>query len=65
MGLFDKIKKSLFGHKDEEQEESKKELTENPNEELQEPEETNEAEDIQKNEEFVHPKSESSQEEHE
>lgn len=45
MGLFDKIKKSLFGHKDEEQEESKKELTENPNEELQEPEETNEAED--------------------
>ena len=53
MGLFDKIKKSLFGHKDEEQEESKKELTENPNEELQEPEETNEAEDIQKNEEVV------------
>lgn len=49
MGLFDKIKKSLFGHKDEEQEESKKELTENPNEELQEPEETNEAE---KTEEF-------------
>ncbi|HBN37323.1 MAG TPA: signal recognition particle-docking protein FtsY [Lactobacillus johnsonii] len=33
MGLFDKIKKSLFGHKDEEQEESKKELTENSNEE--------------------------------
>ena len=49
MGLFDKINKSLFGHKDEEQEESKKELTENPNEELQEPEETNEAE---KTEEF-------------
>lgn len=48
MGLFDKIKKSLFGHKDEEREESKKELTENSNEELQEPEETNEAEDIQK-----------------
>lgn len=65
MGLFDKIKKSLFGHKDEEQEESKKELTENPNEELQEPEETNEAEDIQKNEEVVEPKSESSEDEHE
>lgn len=65
MGLFDKIKKSLFGHKDEEQEESKKELTENSNEELQEPEETNEAEDIQKNEEVVEPKSESSEDEHE
>ena len=65
MGLFDKIKKSLFGHKDEEQEESKKELTENPNEELQEPEETNEAEDIQKNDELVEPKSESSEDEHE
>lgn len=65
MGLFDKIKKSLFGHKDEEQEESKKELTENPNEELQEPEETNEAEDIQKNEEVVESKSESSEDEHE
>lgn len=48
MGLFDKIKKSLFGHKeDEEQEESKKELTENSNEELQEPAETNEDEDLQ------------------
>ncbi|KOH02325.1 hypothetical protein LJ16_04360 [Lactobacillus johnsonii 16] len=65
MGLFDKIKKSLFGHKDEEQEESKKELTENPNEELQEPAQTNEAEDIQKNEEVVEPKSESSEDEHE
>lgn len=65
MGLFDKIKKSLFGHKDEEQEESKKELTENSNEELQEPEETHEAEDIQKNEEVVEPKSESSEDEHE
>ena len=65
MGLFDKIKKPLFGHKDEEQEESKKELTENSNEELQEPEETNEAEDIQKNEEVVEPKSESSEDEHE
>ena len=65
MGLFDKIKKSLFGHKDEEQEESKKELTENSNQELQEPEETNEAEDIQKNEEVVEPKSESSEDEHE
>ena len=65
MGLFDKIKKSLFGHKDEEQEESKKELTENPNEELQEPEQTNETEDIQKNEEVVEPKSESSEDEHE
>ena len=65
MGLFDKIKKSLFGHKDEVQEESKKELTENPNEELQEPEQTNEAEDIQKNEEVVEPKSESSEDEHE
>lgn len=65
MGLFDKIKKSLFGHKDEEREESKKELTENSNEELQEPEETNEAEDIQKNEEVVEPKSESSEDEHE
>ncbi|GFI20743.1 signal recognition particle-docking protein FtsY [Lactobacillus johnsonii] len=65
MGLFDKIKKSLFGHKDEEQEESKKELTENSNEELQEPEQTNEAEDIQKNEEVVEPKSESSEEENE
>lgn len=65
MGLFDKIKKSLFGHKDEEQEESKKELTENSNEELQEPEQTNEAEDIQKNEEVVEPKSESSEDEHE
>ena len=63
MGLFDKIKKSLFGHKDEEQEESKKELTENPNEELQEPEQTNETEDIQKNEEVVEPKSESSEDE--
>ena len=63
MGLFDKIKKSLFGHKDEVQEESKKELTENPNEELQEPEQTNEAEDIQKNEEVVEPKSESSEDE--
>ena len=63
MGLFDKIKKSLFGHK--EQEESKKELTENPNEELQEPEQTNEAEDLQKNEEVVEPKSESSEDEHE
>lgn len=65
MGLFDKIKKSLFGHKDEEQEESKKELTENSNEELQEPEQTNETEDIQKNEEVVEPKSESSEDEHE
>ena len=65
MGLFDKIKKSLFGHKDEEQEESKKELTENSNEELQEPEETNEAEDIQKNKEVVEPKSEPSEDEHE
>ena len=63
MGLFDKIKKSLFGHKDEVQEESKKELTENPNEELQEPEQTNEAEDLQKNEEVVEPKSESSEDE--
>lgn len=63
MGLFDKIKKSLFGHKDEVQEESKKELTENSNEELQEPEQTNEAEDIQKNEEVVEPKSESSEDE--
>ena len=63
MGLFDKIKKSLFGHKDEEQEESKKELTENPNEELQEPAQTNEAEDIQKNAEVVEPKSESSEDE--
>ncbi len=63
MGLFDKIKKSLFGHKDEEQEESKKELTENSNEERQEPEQTNEAEDIQKNKEVVEPKSESSEDE--
>ncbi len=63
MGLFDKIKKSLFGHKDEEQEESKKEVTENSNEELQEPEETHEAEDIQKNEEVVESKSESSEDE--
>lgn len=63
MGLFDKIKKSLFGHKDEVQEESKKELTENSNEELQEPEQTNETEDIQKNEEVVEPKSESSEDE--
>ena len=63
MGLFDKIKKSLFGHKDEVQEESKKELTENSNEELQEPEQTNEAEDLQKNEEVVEPKSESSEDE--
>lgn len=63
MGLFDKIKKSLFGHKDEEQEESKKELTENSNEELQEPEETHEAEDIQKNEEVVEPKPETSEDE--
>lgn len=65
MGLFDKIKKSLFGHKDEEQEESKKELTENSNEERQEPEQTNEAEDIQKNKEVVEPKSEPSEDEHE
>lgn len=63
MGLFDKIKKSLFGHKDEEQEESKKELTENSNEELQEPEETHEAEDIQKNEGVVEPKPETSEDE--
>ncbi len=63
MGLFDKIKKSLFGHKDEEQEESKKELTENSNEELQKPEETNEAEDIQKNKEVVEPKPETSEDE--
>ncbi|MGI1819575.1 signal recognition particle-docking protein FtsY [Lactobacillus johnsonii] len=63
MGLFDKIKKSLFGHKDEEQEESKKELTENSNEELQEPAETHEAEDIQKNEEVVEPKPETSEDE--
>lgn len=65
MGLFDKIKKSLFGHKDEEQEESKKELTENSNEELQESEETHEAEDIQKNEEVVEPKPETSEDERE
>lgn len=65
MGLFDKIKKSLFGHKDEEQEESKKELTENSNEELQEPEEKNEVEDIHKNEEVVEAKSEPSEDEHE
>lgn len=65
MGLFDKIKKSFFGHKDEEQEESKKELTENSNEERQEPEQTNEAEDIQKNKEVVEPKSEPSEDEHE
>jgi len=65
VGLFDKIKKSLFGHKDEEQEESKKELTENSNEELQEPEQTNEAEDIQKNKEVVESKSEPSEDEHE
>lgn len=65
MRLFDKIKKSLFGHKDEEQEESKKELTENSNEELQEPEQTNEAEDIQKNKEVVESKSEPSEDEHE
>lgn len=64
MGLFDKIKKSLFGHKeDEEQEESKKELTENSNEELQEPAETNEDEDLQKNEEVVEPKPETSEDE--
>ncbi len=65
MGLFDKIKKSLFGHKEEEQEESKKEVTENSNEELQEPEEKNEAEDIHKNEEVVEAKSEPSEDEHE
>lgn len=65
MGLFDKIKKSLFGHKDEEQEESKKEVTENSNEELQEPEEKNEAEDIHKNEGVVEPKPETSEDEHE
>lgn len=65
MGLFDKIRKSLFGHKDEEQEESKKELTENSNEELQEPEETNETEDTRKNEEVVEPKPETSEDEHE
>lgn len=64
MGLFDKIKKSLFGHKeDEEQEESKKELTENSNEELQEPAENNEAGDLQKNEEVVEPKPETSEDE--
>lgn len=65
MGLFDKIKKSLFGHKEEEQEESKKEVTENSNEELQEPEEKNEAEDIHKNEGVVEPKPETSEDEHE
>lgn len=67
MGLFDKIKKSLFGHKEdeeqEEQEESKKELTENSNEELQEPAENNEAGDLQKNEEVVEPKPETSEDE--
>ena len=60
MGLFDKIKKSLFGHKDEEQEESKKELTENLNEELQKSEEEHESDDTQKSEEIVEPKSETS-----
>ena len=61
MGLFDKIKKSLFGHKDEEQEESKKELTENLNEELQKSEEEHESDDTQKSEEIVEPKSETSE----
>lgn len=54
MGLFDKIKKSLFGHKDEEQEENKeKELTEKSNEETQESEEPSEAENVEKNSEEV------------
>lgn len=49
MGLFDKIKKSLFGHKDEEQEENReKELTEKSNEETQESEEPSEAENVEK-----------------
>lgn len=54
MGLFDKIKKSLFGHKDEEQEENReKELTEKSNEETQESEEPSEAENVEKNSEEV------------
>ncbi|WP_290079479.1 signal recognition particle-docking protein FtsY [Lactobacillus taiwanensis] len=54
MGLFDKIKKSLFGHKDEEQEENKeKELTEKSNEETQESKEPSEAENVEKNSEEV------------
>ena len=54
MGLFDKIKKSLFGHKDEEQEENKeKELTEKSNEKTQESEEPSEAENVEKNSEEV------------
>ena len=65
MGLFDKIKKSLFGHKDEEQEESKKELTENSNEELQKSEEEHESDDTQTSEEIVEPKSETSEDKEE
>ncbi len=54
MGLFDKIKKSLFGHKDEEQEENKeKELTEKSNEETQESKEPSEAENVEKNSEEI------------
>lgn len=54
MGLFDKIKKSLFGHKDEEQEENKeKELTEKSNEKTQESEEPSEAENVEKNSEEI------------
>jgi signal recognition particle-docking protein FtsY len=54
VGLFDKIKKSLFGHKDEEQEENKeKELTEKSNEETQESKEPSEAENVEKNSEEV------------
>ncbi|WP_347283856.1 signal recognition particle-docking protein FtsY [Lactobacillus taiwanensis] len=54
MGLFDKIKKSLFGHKDEEQEENReKELTEKSNEETQESKEPSEAENVEKNSEEV------------
>lgn len=65
MGLFDKIKKSLFGHKDEDQEESKKELTENSSEELQESEEEHKSENTQKNEEVVEPEQETSEDERE
>ena len=54
MRLLDQIKKSLFGHKDEEQEENKeKELTEKSNEKTQESEEPSEAENVEKNSEEV------------
>ena len=54
MGLFDKIKKSLFGHKDEEQEENKEnELTEKSDEEAKDLEENSESKNVEEHSEEV------------